>query len=156
MIWKNMQNERQVSFMIVSGGSDAQEAARRVGIAWALTGLLRAVPHHLREGRVYMPRQTLADAGLTDPTRPDAEQSASLATVMAQVARLARSHIAEARKLGVSDNSSAVAVLRLAPLAEGYLRGLEARGYNLDQYNDDRGALGRQMRLMWAGLRNGY
>ena len=36
------------------------EMARPAGIAWAMTGLLRAYPHHLRHGRLYLPRELLA------------------------------------------------------------------------------------------------
>ncbi|MEX0698042.1 MAG: squalene/phytoene synthase family protein, partial [Dongiaceae bacterium] len=50
------------------GGAAAAEAGRRVGIAWALTGLLRAVPFHASARRLYLPQDLIERTGL----QPDA------------------------------------------------------------------------------------
>ncbi|MFQ5971407.1 MAG: phytoene/squalene synthase family protein, partial [Alphaproteobacteria bacterium] len=42
----------------------AHEAARRVGVAWSLTGLLRAVAFHARAKRQYLPRDMLDELGV--------------------------------------------------------------------------------------------
>lgn len=45
--------------------SSALEAARHVGIAWALTGLVRAVPFHAGQRRLYLPSAVLAAHDVT-------------------------------------------------------------------------------------------
>ena len=49
----------------VLGATDAaaMAAGRDAGAGWALTGLLRAVPHHARGRRLYLPAEVLAAAG---------------------------------------------------------------------------------------------
>ncbi len=60
-----------------AGEADAARAAgRHVGIAWALSGLLRAAPHRARTGWTGFPPALLAEAGIgagrIDPRRPPA------------------------------------------------------------------------------------
>ena len=42
-----------------------REAGQAAGIAWSLTGLLRAVPFHASQRRVYLPADLLREAGMT-------------------------------------------------------------------------------------------
>jgi len=140
--------------MFLGGDATAQRAAGQVGTAWALAGLMRALPLHLAQGRVFMPRALMREEGLTDPSRPDREQSEALARILYRVALRARELIAEARSASVLPRVAPV--LRLAPLAEGYLACLARAGYVPDRVNYERGALGRQCRLAWAGLRRTF
>src|SRR5207237_3175892 len=48
-------------------GAVVEETARRVGIGYALAGLLRAMPFHARTGRSYIPADIVQRVGL-DPT----------------------------------------------------------------------------------------
>ncbi len=55
----------ELSLEILGETGDApRRAARDVGIAWALTGILRAVPFHAQARRVYLPSELNRQAGL--------------------------------------------------------------------------------------------
>jgi len=46
------------------GGAGAAGTGTPSGSAWALTGLLRAVPFHARQRRLYLPADRLEEAGV--------------------------------------------------------------------------------------------
>lgn len=95
-----------------ASGEGAREAGRHVAIAWALTGLLRAVPTHARTGRRILPRAT-----------------DERATVI-EIAAMAQAHLREARALRRGMPRVALPVLLLAPLADRYLRRLDRAGHD--------------------------
>jgi NADH dehydrogenase [ubiquinone] 1 alpha subcomplex assembly factor 6 len=138
--------------LCVGASNGALEAARHVGIAWALTGLIRALPYHARQGRVYIPADLMREEGLVDPLRPDREQTEALARILRRVGDRARGHLICARQKAGAIAAPVRPVLRLASLADGYLACLERSDYVPDTVNYERGALGRQLRLTWAGL----
>src|SRR5919107_3112920 len=51
----------QLSGLIIADGSNpgTADAAGHAGVAYAVTGLLRAFPHHARQGRLYVPAAVL-------------------------------------------------------------------------------------------------
>lgn len=57
----------RLACLILADGRDpgAAEAAGHAGIAYGLTGLLRALPWHASQGRLYLPRDILARHGVT-------------------------------------------------------------------------------------------
>ncbi len=136
----------------VGATNGALEAARHVGIAWALTGLVRALPWHLHHGRIYVPDDLMREEGLVDPLLPDLEQIQALSRILRRIGDRARAHLICARKKGQSVGPEVKPILRLACLADGYLACLERSDYVPDHVNYERGALGRQLRLTWAGL----
>ena len=56
----------QLSSIILANGSNpgTADAAGHAGVAYAITGLLRAFPHHARQGQVYVPADILARHGV--------------------------------------------------------------------------------------------
>ena len=139
------------------GGSDSsQQAAEAVGLAWGLTGIMRALPYHVSQDRIYIPRSMMEAAGLTNPTRPEGEQKAALAEILKALDLRARDHLAAARERKGEVDARSRNVLRLAPLAEGYLKTLAKAGYDPESADYQRGALGRQFRLTLSALRRGY
>jgi len=139
----------------IVGATDpaSREAGRHVGIAWALTGLLRAVLFQARANRVPLPQDLLASAALTPHDVQERKNAQRLATVIEQVAKTAQAHLDKARSFRVERR--AVPVLLPATLAEAYLKGLRRRNY--DVY-DPRHALQRPAvgRLIWNGLRGKF
>jgi len=107
---------------------DAVEAAAKdVGLAWALSGLARAVPFHARQNRVYLPKNLLKKAGIAPEQIRKGE---ALNSVVKQVAEAAEESLERARKsLGKTDRK-ALPVLLPATLAEVYLRQLKKAGWN--------------------------
>jgi phytoene synthase len=89
-----------------ASGDAAREAGRHVAIAWALTGLLRVVPAHASASRSTLPITT--------------DERATIA----EVARMARTHMEKARALRRDVPRAALPALLLAPLADAYLRRL--------------------------------
>ncbi len=136
----------------VGATNGALEAARHVGIAWALTGLVRALPWHLYQGRVYVPADLMREEGLVDPLHTDEVQTQALSRILRRIGDRARAHLICARQKHSSVAPEVKPILRLACLADGYLACLERSGYVPDHVNYERGALGRQLRLTWAGL----
>ncbi|MCB2099410.1 MAG: squalene/phytoene synthase family protein, partial [Rhodobacterales bacterium] len=63
---------------------DTVAAARRVGVAWALTGLIRAVPFQAARGWAMLPADLCAEAGVHPPT--PGQNRAALGTVTAAMA----------------------------------------------------------------------
>ncbi len=112
----------------VLGADDevSQRAGRHIGIAWALAGLLRAVPFHARFKRLYLPRELSEAAGLDFGALFALRTSPALAEVVRQVAARAGEHLAEARALRPQVAKAALPALLPATLAGHYL-GLVAK-----------------------------
>lgn len=111
-------------------GEDARQAARQLGIAWALLGLLRALPFHARRKRLYLPVDHLAAAGV-EPARVLAlEGSDALAGVVMRLARRAEERLDEAAAAARGVPRAARAPLLIAALARRYLKRLAAAGYD--------------------------
>lgn len=110
---------------------DCQAVARSVGTAWALTGLLRAVPFHAAAGRLYLPASLLAEQGVSPQDVLAGRHSPGLAGVAEALAGVARRHLAEARHRHRHIPRTALPGLLTAPLAESYLGALTRNGFNL-------------------------
>jgi NADH dehydrogenase [ubiquinone] 1 alpha subcomplex assembly factor 6 len=112
-------------------GAAAVGAGRAVGIAYALTGLLRALPFHARMKRLYLPRDLCHAAGL----RIDAElfelrSSPALCRVAEQVAAAAAAHLADARARRDAVPRAALPALLPGALAGADLARLRRAGYD--------------------------
>ncbi|MEI6986757.1 MAG: phytoene/squalene synthase family protein [Rhodospirillaceae bacterium] len=108
----------------VLGASDDTtiEAGRHLGIAWALTGLLRAVPFHLRQRRVMLPADLLRHHGLNAARLADQRpEPQTLAAVVVEVAATAREHLAAVRRATPLIPLAAMPVLLLTTLTELHL-----------------------------------
>lgn len=107
----------------------ATAAARNIGIAWALTGLLRAVPCHARARRVYLPSELNAKAGLNVWAMFEKGATPGISEVTEAVAQVAHSHLRQARDIKEVPRRAGP-VLLLATLADHYLAGLRRAGFN--------------------------
>jgi phytoene synthase len=104
---------------------------RHVGIAWGLTGLLRAVPFHASIGRLMLPPRLLRDHGVRPADVLAGRASPGLVGVGRRIAGLAHEHLATARTHTARIPRAALPGLLIAPLAERYLALLEAAGGDL-------------------------
>ena len=107
-----------------------REAGEASGVAWALTGLLRAVPFHASRRRLYLPANLMAEAGLTPGQLFECGPSPGLPVVVRAVAGEAAVWLARARKRTRQVPRIFQPALLPATLAEGYLRRLAAAGYD--------------------------
>jgi len=136
----------------IRGVSDpaAARAARHVGIAWGLTGLLRAIPFHARAHRLYMPKDALARHDVAEGRLFDLKPPEGLKAVVGEVADLARGHLREARALRRDVPRSANPALLIASIADTYL-GVIAKSGN-DVFAP-RVMMPNPFRQAWLGLR---
>jgi 15-cis-phytoene synthase len=74
-------------------GADAAAAARPAGIAYAMTGLLAALPKHALRRQLYLPLQLLERHGLDPEDVFGAHSSEPLKTAVAELRSLARRHL---------------------------------------------------------------
>lgn len=109
------------------------EASRRFGLALAdglqLVNILRDVEEDAARGRLYLPAEALARAGV--PPEPQAAlASPNLAACRAEIGRLARRRLGEAcAEIAAHDRLRiAPALLMMGPYA-GYLRAMERDGF---------------------------
>ncbi|MSO93583.1 MAG: squalene/phytoene synthase family protein [Rhodospirillales bacterium] len=134
----------------------AGAAGRNVGIAWALAGLLRAVPFHGAQRRSYLPAAEARKAGLNVDRLYDGRPGPGLAAVVADVARVAREHLAAARAQRHDVPRAGVPALLPATLAERYLNALAASGWNPFDARVQHAGAGRLVRLFFNAMRGRY
>ena len=135
-------------------GVSGLEAGREIGTAWALIGTLRAAPRHAAQGRVMLPADLLAAAGITaediragrafDRCAAAAEPVADRAAGLLDAARRARRAIPRRQR----------GVLLIARLGDVYLARLRAAAWDP---RDERLAVGplRKQVAMLAGAATG-
>ena len=80
-------------------GVDAAMAARPAGIAYALTGLLLALPKHAARRQLYLPLQLLESHGLGPEDVFGAHSSAPLNTAVAELRSVMRRHLDAAAEM---------------------------------------------------------
>ena len=145
-------------------GQDARgvrQAAKQVGMAWALSGHLRAARHHALAGRVYLPTALMEGAGIgvdalvAKTPSPAPAQVARIAQI-ARIAKVARpiadkawDHLHRAREAGRGAPRAALPALLPAALAAADLRRLARLGYDLTSPKLVANRAARQLRLYW-------
>jgi NADH dehydrogenase [ubiquinone] 1 alpha subcomplex assembly factor 6 len=106
----------------------ADEAGLHVGIAYALSGLLRAMPFHARAGRIFIPAEIAERTGLTEPDYRALRSTAALCAATAELAAAAARHLALARACRGMLPRSAIAALLPATIAQHSLARLKRAG----------------------------
>lgn len=120
----------QLAASILDPGAAVNSAAEHAGIAYAVTGLLRALPWHFAAGQVYIPLDILAAHSLKpDGLRSDRDKPALLAA-LADMRELARLHLREFAAIPMAQCGKAAAAFLPIALCEPYLRDMERPGYD--------------------------
>ena len=132
----------------------AQEAATAAGTAWALTGLLRAVPFHARAKRLYLPQDLLERNQVSRRDLFELRPSPGLAAVVRTVAERAQTHLAAARAHLPNVPRHVRPGLLTATAATAYLTALRRAGYDVFAMPPKLPSLAP--RLAWARLRGRY
>jgi presqualene diphosphate synthase len=110
--------------------ADALALAHHLGRALQLTNVLRDLDEDADRGRLYLPREALAAAGVTDFSPRAALASPGLGPACAEVAERARGHFAEAKRILAASPPSAARTPALMAAAYGsILDRLVARGF---------------------------
>lgn len=138
--------------------SDAatRDAARHVAIAWCLIGLLRSVPYHASQRRLYLPQAQLDAAGVSAEDVFRGRFPDRLGDVIRAVADRAREHIANARNLRQTIPNAGRRALLYAVLADRYADALARVGFNPFGADLSLGELERPLTLIWHAWRGRY
>jgi phytoene synthase len=79
-------------------GADAEAAAQPAGIAYGITGLIRALPFHAARGQLYIPLDLLERHNVRPHEVFSGRSSSGLNAALADLRGLARRHLAAARE----------------------------------------------------------
>jgi phytoene synthase len=136
----------------------AQGLARHAGIAYAIAGLLRALPVHVARRQLYVPADLMQRYGVQAEDVFAGKATAELRATLAELRLRARRHLAEAQKLLPEAPVAVLPALLPVALVRPALDRMERRGYapfhpaEIPQWR-------RQWRLWRAartGLRNAF
>ena len=91
----------QLAAMILVNGRDpgTAEIAGHGGVAYALTGLVQALPIHASRGQIYLPADLLAAHGVDRSDILGGRTKPALLAALAELRSVARGHLGAARKL---------------------------------------------------------
>jgi phytoene synthase len=121
---------------------------RHAGIAFAITGLLRAIPFHASRGKLYLPLDLLAAENVTAGKVFAGHAGQALARVMQTLSVLARRHLTSARQAG-ANRAARVSALPAA-LVPLYLRRVTRAGFDPLRDSSEVPLFRRQLALLRA------
>jgi NADH dehydrogenase [ubiquinone] 1 alpha subcomplex assembly factor 6 len=134
---------------------EAQAAATEVGIAYALAGLIRAVPAHAAAGRIMIPDDVAGKAGLDRSDYAALRSSPALRRAVAILAGATTRHLAAARALRRDLPKAALPALLSARIAEQMVKRLERAEFDPFAGAGLRDPL-QSWRLVYAALRRRF
>jgi 15-cis-phytoene synthase len=131
-------------------GADAAAAARPAGIAYALVGLLLALPKHTARRQLYLPLQLLESHGLGPEDVFAAHSSAPLNAAAAELCSVVRRHLDAAAEMLRSLPQQALPAFLPIALVRPMLDRLERSGI----FAPSALSPWRRQWLMWRAARN--
>ena len=134
----------------------AMTAARHVGIAYALSGILRAVPFLARQHRQRLPDDLMQRHGAGSEDLFAGRSTPQLRPVVGEIAEVARKHLAEARALRREVPKAAVPALLPATLADLHLSVIAREDNDVFAPRVMLANPFRQLRLGWAAMPRRY
>lgn len=145
----------QLAAMILADGRDpgTAEAAGHAGVAYALTGLLRALPWHARRGQQYLPGDLMQATGVDRDDYLAGRTTPALRLCLEELRATVRRHLASARE-ALSDVEPAArpAFLPVA-VVEPYLAAMDHPRYDPFATKIELSQLRRQWAIWRAGQR---
>jgi len=130
----------------------AAEILKPAGIAFALTGLLRALPIHASQGRLYLPLELMRKHDV-DPHQIFAgEMSEGLRAIINEIADAAKKHLAVSRSGKTHPAKEVLPTLWPASLSDLYLKQITAPSFNPFTDSTEIPAFRRQLRLLGRKL----
>jgi phytoene/squalene synthetase len=132
------------------GAARAAETIRHAGIAYSLTGILRALPLHASQGRLMLPADILLARNVDPHDVLAGKANDELRAAIADVAARAREHLAAAR--ATCPAAAILPALMPASLCDRYLELMTARGFDPFRTPVEVPAFRRQLRLLGRSL----
>lgn len=127
----------RLASLVLGGGKDqgGADAAGHAGVAYALTGLLRAFPWTSRRGQIYLPLELLDGHRVMPLDIRQGKDSAGLRSALAEARARARFHLGRTReRVGSIAPEIAPAFLPVS-LVEPYLDRMDRQDY--DPFRDE-------------------
>jgi phytoene synthase len=128
-----------------------RRAARDVGTAFGMIGVLRAVRWQAERGRVLVPADVLEQSGASLEALRRLRSEPALAEVARRIADVARARLKSSQAL-----NGPKAALLLAPIANAYLRRLSATKFDLLNGDLSLSLLRKQTAVAWTALTGRY
>ncbi len=122
----------RLSALVLADGAEpgGAAAAGHAGVAYGITGLLRALPWHARQGQVYLPGDLLRKNGVTREDIVSGRGGPGLVRACAELRALARQHLASYQAARDTIAPAARPAFLPAALVEPYLAAMERPGYD--------------------------
>lgn len=149
----------RLACLVLAQGDDpgGAEAAGHAGVAYALTGLLRAFPWHARRRQAFLPKEAFNAHGVSLDDVFSGRDSPALRAMLGDVRDRARAHLERTRALiGTVPPRCCAAFLPVA-LVEPYLKAMEAPDYQPFATRIDRPSLAKLWTMLgqWQRARRG-
>lgn len=138
----------QLAAIILSKGDDpgTAEIAGHAGVAYALTGLLRALPWHARRRQLYLPADLLAAHDVDPETIFAGDATPQLRAALGDIRATARCHLASTRAVIAGVPRSLVPAFLPVCLVGPWLDRMDRPGFDPFHHSAELSAL----RLQWA------
>ena len=122
----------RLASLVLSDGIEpgGAAAAGHAGVAYGITGLLRALPWHARQGQVYLPADLLRANGVTREDIVSGRGGPGLVRACAELRELARRHLASCESARATIAPAARPAFLPAALVEPYLSAMKRPGYD--------------------------
>lgn len=139
----------------MTGGEGAAltSAAGHAGLAYGVTGLLRALPLHASRGQIYLPADLLASHRVDPQTILSGVTSPELLNALTELRAKAREHYKELDRLLPSLPRQAQPAFLPLVLTDAYLERMERRGYDPFRTPIEISQIKRQWKLWRAARR---
>lgn len=122
----------RLASLVIGNGTEpgGAGAAGHAGVAYGITGLLRALPWHARSGQVYLPADILGRYGVTREDIVTGRGGPGLRRACADLRDLARQHLKAFEAARPTIAPSAGAAFLPTALVEPYLAAMERASYD--------------------------
>lgn len=138
-------NLMRLAARMLGAGETLDENAREAGVAYAITGLLRALPFHAARSHIAMPADEMAAVGVSPDQLLRGRMSPEITALIAHMSEIALTHY---RHVARTERKYLPAILPAA-LVPAFIRMLNRPGY--DVYHDSTEIAG--YRRQWIILR---
>jgi len=134
----------------ILAGASPPSAAGSAGIAYAITGVLRAFPLHAQRGQLFVPMEILSQHGVNPQDIFAGRSPSGLNAALAELRNVARQHLVETRQSLASLPPDALAAFLPVALVGPSLRYLEQG----DAFSPTEISPWRRQWLIWRAARN--
>ena len=144
-------NVMRLAARVLGAGGTLDKNAREAGIAYAVTGLLRALPFHAAHSHIAVPADEMARAGVAPDQLLRGHMSPAIASLIARMSDIAHAHYQAVTLVG---RRSLPAILPAA-LVPAYIRILNRSGFDIYRDSTEIAGYRRQWILLRAVMRGG-